>query len=991
MSIELVELTHQTNALRAIQHVFNNVKLNTNNPIEQNPTFDKNDLHIKNNIQTIWDGGISGVPAIPRELRKSDNKEDSFGFDIRMETGTGKTYVYTHMMYLLNELYGFNKFVILVPSAPIKEGTKNFIEADYSKRYFNDLFPNVNIELNVLNAQKNSKGKKMFPSAIADYARGSRLEKNKIQVLLTTSSMLTSKATMEKDDYDQTIFGNLTQPYEVIRNTKPIVIIDEPHRFKKTNKSYKAIEEELQPQAVIRFGATFPNEKGNKEKDYNNLIYNLGSAESFNKGLVKGVSVQTLGEVSHETEKIKLTTINKGGKSVNFRDESSGKVVTLNKDDDLSIINDEFAGLKIEKILKGAGTIELSNGLTLSSKDSLYADIFSRSYQELMLKQAIHNHIKIEERHFMRQEKVKVLSLFFIDNIYAYRGDNGSDGYIRLRFEKMLKEAFLEKLNEYENKSHLTNREKEYMDFLTTSVENISLTNGGYFSEDNSTNDKAIEDEVEQILRDKDSLLNFKDEQDNWNIRRFIFSKWTLKEGWDNPNVFQIAKLRTSGSEISKLQEVGRGLRLPVDENGNRLDDEQFYLTYLIDFSEQDFAEKLIAEINSETKSLTDISALLPKVAELYNKTENELFAELLIKEYVDTDKQIKKENKEVFFKEYPEFKQGVQSDKIVDESKNERATVKIRKDNFNKIRKLWNKVNQKYYLSIEKINNEMLADSFYDIITNTEEPVYGSSLIHVKQRDIISKNNEVVYEESIVHSYEANEEMTYKEFLVRLQKNTGISIEILHSSFIKLNKEDKLPDNYFNTTTLTNIQILFKEWFEEKFVSHYSYERLNIDRQETKLTDINGDVVDFITQGNIGVHRAENVEVPDTFLYDAVVYDSPKERETIENSNSHVLKDKIVVFGKIPRRSIQIPLYFGGTTSPDFIYVLQKANGDIKLGLIIETKDINDKSQVRGSEKHNIESARKFFDAMADDDIEVIFKPQLNKDDIVNIINDIV
>lgn len=277
-----------------------------------------------------------------------------------------------------------------------------------------------------------------------------------------------------------------------------------------------------------------------------------------------------------------------------------------------------------------------------------------------------------------------------------------------------------------------------------------------------------------------------------------------------------------------------------------------------------------------------------------------------------------------------------------------------------------------------------MLADSFYDIITNTEEPVYGSSLIHVKQRDIISKNNEVVYEESIVHSYEANEEMTYKEFLVRLQKNTGISIEILHSSFIKLNKEDKLPDNYFNTTTLTNIQILFKEWFEEKFVSHYSYERLNIDRQETKLTDINGDVVDFITQGNIGVHRAENVEVPDTFLYDAVVYDSPKERETIENSNSHVLKDKIVVFGKIPRRSIQIPLYFGGTTSPDFIYVLQKANGDIKLGLIIETKDINDKSQVRGFEKHNIESARKFFDAMADDDIEVIFKPQLNKDDIV-------
>lgn len=311
-------------------------------------------------------------------------------------------------------------------------------------------------------------------------------------------------------------------------------------------------------------------------------------------------------------------------------------------------------------------------------------------------------------------------------------------------------------------------------------------------------------------------MLNFKDEQNNWNIRRFIFSKWTLKEGWDNPNVFQIAKLRTSGSEISKLQEVGRGLRLPVDENGNRLDDEQFYLTYLIDFSEQHFAEKLIDEINSETRSLTDVSVLLPKVAELYGTTESNLLAELLIKGYVDTNKQINKNSKEEFFEEYPEFKQGVQKDKIIDESKNERSTVKVRKNNFTKIRELWNIVNQKYYLSLDKINDKMLFNSFYNIITNSKEPVYGTILIHVKQRDIISKNNKMDYEESVVHSYDTNEEMTYKEFLIRLQKITGISIEILHKSFVKLNNEEQLPDNYFNTTTLTNIQILFNFSFKK-------------------------------------------------------------------------------------------------------------------------------------------------------------------------------
>src|SRR5699024_10797403 len=120
-------------------------------------------------------------------------------------------------------------------------------------------------------------------------------------------------------------------------------------------------------------------------------------------------------------------------------------------------------------------------------------------------------------------------------------------------------------------------RLKEYKSYLEASLEDITKTNGGYFSKDNSSSEVAIKSEVDKILRDKESLLTFYDSKGNWNTLRFIFSKWTLKEGWDNPNVFQIVKLRSSGSEISKLQEVGRGLRLPVDEKGRRISDEQFY------------------------------------------------------------------------------------------------------------------------------------------------------------------------------------------------------------------------------------------------------------------------------------------------------------------------------------------------------------------------------------------------------------------------------
>lgn len=272
MNIELSILPHQEAFIKAVRKGFEDIRVDKPKENYQNPIINLSDERIYENITELWNG-YEDLQSIPKQWQTRDN-DNYLGIDIRMETGTGKTYCYTRMMYELNELYGFNKFIVIVPSTPIKEGSKSFLQADYSKRHFADIYPNKSLDLSVLDPQKNKKGKKMFPSAISEFARGTILEKNRFSVLLMTSGMLISKKTMAKNDYDQTILDNFTQPYETLRATKPIVIIDEPHRFKKDNEAYKKIVEELQPQCIIRFGATFPDKKGKQEKDYNNLIFN---------------------------------------------------------------------------------------------------------------------------------------------------------------------------------------------------------------------------------------------------------------------------------------------------------------------------------------------------------------------------------------------------------------------------------------------------------------------------------------------------------------------------------------------------------------------------------------------------------------------------------------------------------------------------------------------------------------------------------------------
>lgn len=982
MSIELSILPHQEDFIKTIRKAFEDISVIDASSIYENPIIDLEDSKLRENINDLWEG-FEGLEKIPMSWRSRDD-DNYLGLDIRMETGTGKTYCYTRMMYELNEMCGFNKFILLVPSTPIKEGSKSFLQADYSKRHFADLYPNKTLDLSILESQKKTKGRKMFPTSISEFARATSLEKNKFSVLLMTSGMLLSNATMAKDDYDQTILGNFTQPYETLRATRPIVIIDEPHRFKKENKAYKRILKELRPQCVIRFGATFPEKVKSKEIDYNNLIFNLGSCQAFNQNLVKGVETFMIDAEKKNETKLKLMDFKRNPKVCFFRDEENKKSQELFKGDNLSIFGDEFAGITIEEIgptsdeaIKSG--ITLSNGQILAKGDIVYGGIYTETYQELMLKQSLINHFETEKMNFLRGSKIKTLSLYFIDSVKSYRDEDGGEGHLRIKFEKMLSDYLKAEIKSIG--STKDQRLQEYKSYLEASLNDVSKTNGGYFSEDNSSSEEDIQNEVDKILRDKEFLLNFHDDKGNWNTMRFIFSKWTLKEGWDNPNVFQIVKLRSSGSEVSKLQEVGRGLRLPVDEKGRRISDEQFYLRYLFDYSEKNFASKLLGEIQDDMPGQSmNIKKALPEIAKIRNKSENEIFAEILMKGYIDFEGNIQAEKLDDLYGEYPETMAKLKPNKIIDGNK-KKNFVKVRKDKFDEIRNLWKAINKKYYLRFEDISEEELSEVIYEVL---KADIYRDTTIDVKSERIEAVDGNIVAREGVVNYYTVDDKVPYGEFLKEINRHTGVSINTVHKTLCRFYKEQgEIDQRLFSSKGIALATREFNKYLDDKLLKKFSYKSLDVDSKETSLTDYNGDVLDKVSQGVLGIHRDENVDVPKRFIYDSVVYDSPKEKQTLLRSDI----DEVVVFGKIPRRSIQIPLFIGGTTSPDFMYVINSGKDSYEINFIVETKDMDDHKGLRRGEEYRIKSAQKFFETLKEEGLNVVFKKQLKDDDIVAMI----
>lgn len=490
-------------------------------------------------------------------------------FSVEMETGTGKTYVYLRTIFELNKLYGFKKFVIVVPSVAIREGVIKNIQI--TQEHFKNLYDRVQVNAEVYDSKK--------VSNLRGFAAG-----NAIQVLVINIDSFAKDENVINKPYDR-LTGK--KPIEFIQSCNPIVIVDEPQNME-TEIRKRAIEN-LNPLCTLRYSATHTN--------LYNLMYSLNPVKAYDLGLVKQIEVDSvLSENDFNSAYIQVDSVNRSGNNITAKIKidvttASGikkKLVTASarKNDlyELSGRNDRYDGLKIYEIDFGSQHIELTNGVILAVGQSQGG--MNDEVMKFMIRKTVEEHLR-KERQFS-SKGIKVLSLFFIDKVKNYRVYDVNGNKVPGRFAQWFEEIYREEI-----------AKPVYNGFITDRVEDL---HDGYFSQDTKGRVKdtggetqADNDTYKLIMQDKERLLDIN------TPLRFIFSHSALREGWDNPNVFQICTLNETKSEIKKRQEIGRGLRLSVNQEGQRIFDRNINrLTVVANESYEEFAKALQNEIEED-------------------------------------------------------------------------------------------------------------------------------------------------------------------------------------------------------------------------------------------------------------------------------------------------------------------------------------------------------------------------------------------------------
>lgn len=960
-------LSHQDSAVESTLAVFENLLLHPVLEIDKNyinPVYNK--IEKQGNIleSQMLPFGMYFDNIYARQRRngiKEMPDPKSNIIDIMMETGTGKTYTYTKTIFELNKHYDIFKFIVVVPTLSIKAGTIDFLKSGSSREHFKEQYGKT-LHLHIVESQKSNKSKKSFiPPSVSSFVNAGNFEKNSIQVLIINAGMINSD-TMQRS-FDKGLFDKYSVPFDAIGATKPFMIIDEPHKFAQNNKTWENIQK-MKPQFILRYGATF--------QGYENLIYTLTAVDSFNRNLVKGVIGHITEFDSGKNALVKLVDIEGSEAIFKLKENNNEKIFRLKESDSFAKIHNQMSDLVLEKISGKSNNkiVLLSNGKELRKDESINPYSYAESLQEIMIQKAVKHHFEIEKELLTRGVKIKPLTLFFIDNIDEYRS---KDGYIRKTVEQVIK-AEIEVLLK-------TEKDTFYKAYLEKTLLDLSLTHAGYFSKDNSEKDEAIEKEINEILHDKQAMLDLE------NPRRFIFSKWTLREGWDNPNVFQICKLRSSGSEISKLQEVGRGLRLPVNEYGNRVKDEQFYLNYFVDFTESDFVDKLVSEINQKSGAISiEIipdklsEIMIKKICELYETTEEALLDVLDSNNVITRTNSFKAGGFDFIKQNYPRIFEGVNSNKVR-KATDSKKKVLVRTEKYDELKDLWEKLNEKVILEY-KFDNEERFQTLFTEFLKVQKDNFTSDGIHERISKVEIKDNKAIVSEpeSVYNRMTATISlMKYSDFLKELSKKLNINITTLHEAIL----DSEININQFlNQRTIRIIEEKFNFFLMSNAIDKFciEYKRVSNSIHPTKLTDEKGNVLNEIPASDVGLLFSDE-NVATSYFFDELYYDSELEKTNIKAEITEV-----IVFAKIPKNSIKIPVAGGKSYSPDFAYVVKFKDGTQKLNFIVETKDVKTEDNLRDEEKFKIRHAEHFFG----DDVKIKFRTQFSNNKIVDLIKEI-
>ncbi len=891
--------------------------------------------------------------------------EKSLNCDILMETGTGKTFCFLECVYSLHQNYHLSKFIVLTPSNAIKLGVLKSVEI--TREFFKSEYSNTHLE------------------SYEDIERFILASNHKCCVLVMTFSAFNKeKNTINKSCLENINLFNGAKSYmQALASMCPIVIMDEPHRF--LGDKTKKYLEQLNALLTLRFGATFKD-------DYNNLIYALDSKKAFDCALVKSISVASVGE-SYECF-LELKGIEKKEAAINYTDlENKTKSVRVKEHDNLGVVT-QISALEdyiVEKITKTE--VRFLNGFNLLLDQKEPFSHLLEGEQEVMLKEAIKSHFEREEGLF--KKGIKALCMVFISGVNSYLSENEKPAKLALLFEKL----YQQKLEEVLKKP----LDENYRAYLERTKEDIKKVHGGYFAKSKKESDEA--QVIALILKEKEKLLSFDSDL------RFIFSQWALQEGWDNPNVMTICKLAPSSSNITKLQQIGRGLRLAVNDKGERITKEHAdfdfinELVVIVSQVEGDFVRSIQQEISEhslikqvfsgeelEKSSIVKkgyYGALLETLEGLGfgEKTDDENFKLTLNQnEFLEKEPELEKlkDEKYLNLEKLKDFLKDrlIGNSRVRNKNKPKTEKIKINKENFKKFETLWAGLNHQARIAYA-MDSESLIDEIVKKINDSFK--VSSKIVSVTtHKKVETMGNNAKTE---VFERESACVWSLHEFISALSNKVKLSFKSVAKVLenIDENKFNEIKKN--EQEGLKRLEDLFLEIIYQNIKDKISYQMRETtikNRKNDAFYDEKGEIREFL-DGSLGVDKYEikNSSAQERCLYENFMQvESEIEKDTIEESND----TKIIVFGKLPR--VKIPVGLNQTYSPDFGYVV--GNNDKKVLLVVETKGVEHENELREEEKRKISTAKKFFEALKKQGVNIEYKTKMKKDQLSTLINEV-
>lgn len=937
------------------------------------------------------------------QLKPSETIDpDDLRLTIEMETGTGKTYTYIKTMYELNKLYGWSKFIIVVPSIAIREGVSRSFEimsehfaAEYGKRIQSFIYDSKQL------------------TKIDQFASDANMH-----VMIINTQAFAARGEDARRIYMKLDAFRSRKPIDVIASTKPILIIDEPQSVlgADRNNATRTKLKEFKPLFTLLYSAT------HRAGDIVNMVYRLDAMDAYNKKLVKKISVKGIEQkgttatngyvylesivLSEGNPKARIGFDKKGGSSVRQVTQLVGDKFDLYQQS--GGLEEYRDGYRIESIDGYARTIRLLNGTVLHEGEMVgrVNDIYVRRHQ---IRETILSHIQKERKLF--KMGIKCLSLFFIDHVDNYRIYNQGGGTSKGQYAEIFEEEYDNIVGQLQLEF---SDDPAYVAYLKRyKAEEV---HNGYFSRDKKGNfvqltEKKMQEDAsayDLIMKDKERLLSFEEPT------RFIFSHSALKEGWDNPNVFQICTLKDSDNQTKKRQEVGRGMRLCVNDKGERQDESVLHggvfevneLTVIASESYNTFASKLqteIAEAVGDRPIKVQPSLFAGMVMtnadgeqkKLDDDDAQEIIFTLRMKGYITKQGQLtpqyhndKQQGTLDFGDDFNEYKKDIISKldavfnpdavKPDDARKVREAKFDSHKFARKEFQDLWRKINQQTYYTVDFKTEDLIKRAVIELdnhlrVSEITIKVVEGTMESIKSKQQLEAGMAMVVKEADTHGiHELVGENVRYDLIGKLVEDTGLTRRAIVTIL------QKIRPNTFNMFKANPEEFIIKagniinQCKAIAVVEHVTYHKLEM--------QYDADIFSASTlKGKLGVNALESMKS----LYDIVVVDS--KGIEMDFAKKLEIQNEVAVYTKLPGGFyINTPV---GHYNPDWAIVFKEGAEVKHIYFVAETKGYSDDevTDYRETERVKIECAKRHFETISSS--TVTYGVVKNYDELWNVV----